>query len=81
MKTESQVAKRLEDVAGKFIELAEKVEAIQGDPPAEIVLELQTTFAVMMAIGWVLDQEEEMQKIATRVQTLDAASKLAAKGL
>ncbi len=67
MKTEKQIVDRLVKLADKLSEIGNSMidEGERENPPPEKLAELTTTLGMLLAIGWVLDQEEEMKQLMT----------------
>lgn len=81
MKSENKVVRKLEELADKLQKMGESItdEGERENPPTEQAAELCFLIGNLFAIGWVLDQEEELKELATKFKV--AASLQSLKGM
>lgn len=79
MKTENQVLEQLEKVIDRFNEAAAKMEEGK-EPDTQTSIELSAATAGIILLGWVLDQEDEVNALLRRFKLGASIAKLAGEG-
>lgn len=79
MKTEAEIVAKLEENANKLEELSGQItalEAEQKEVPEEIKQQVCFALAAVYVLGWVMDCEEELKDLDTKLKLAGVLNKL-----